>query len=163
MSSVPAKPEDSVSALCRSNLAEQISCQGSRFVECGYSHICSGRLLTNMRRAVALARLLDSSSSCARACLASSAVAGPSWDSAPVRTAGLESAQACTRSFTTCQTACMPVHIEDEIYCRQRQAIALGNRIPVFASDTWVAPSAVVVGDVDLYDKVKLHSKLLAF
>lgn len=90
-----------------------------------------------------------------------------------------------------------PVHIEDEPYCRQRQLIALGNRvsevgcighapdpaapacalaaqnrpvaqkhwhklssvlflfqIPVIAPDTWIAPNAVVVGDVDLFDRV---------
>ena len=38
--------------------------------------------------------------------------------------------------------------------CRQRQFIALGNRVPTAAPDTWVAPNAVIVGDVDLYDRV---------
>lgn len=37
---------------------------------------------------------------------------------------------------------------------RQRQLINLGLRVPTTAPDTWVAPNAVVVGDVDLYDKV---------
>ncbi len=38
--------------------------------------------------------------------------------------------------------------------CRQRQLIILGNRVPTVAPDTWIAPNAVVVGDVDLYEKV---------
>ena len=94
-----------------------------------------------------------------------------------------------------------PVHIEDEPYCRQRQLIALGNRvsgvgcrtdapcsaapayalkccrirqkcwrklrfcialqIPVVSPDTWVAPNAVVVGDVDLFDRVSQPSYFL--
>ena len=37
---------------------------------------------------------------------------------------------------------------------RQRQFINLGNRVPTVAPDTWVAPNAVVVGDVDLYERV---------
>ena len=47
-----------------------------------------------------------------------------------------------------------PVHIEDEPFCRQRNQIALGNRIPETSPCTWVAPNAIVVGDVDLFDKV---------
>ena len=35
---------------------------------------------------------------------------------------------------------------------RQRQLIILGNRVPTLAPDSWVAPSAVLVGDVDLYE-----------
>jgi len=55
----------------------------------------------------------------------------------------------------TCSSSCQaPVHIEDEPYCRQRQLLVLGNRVPVLAPDAWVAPNAVVVGDVDLFDKV---------
>ena len=38
--------------------------------------------------------------------------------------------------------------------CRQRQLINLGLRVPTVAPDTWVAPNAVIVGDVDLYDRV---------
>jgi len=48
------------------------------------------------------------------------------------------------------------VHIEDELYCRQRQLLVLGNRVPVLAPDTWIAPNAVVIGDVDLFDEVIL-------
>ena len=106
-----------------------------------------------MRRALAIARLVESLST-ARAGLASSGAANPTLDSLSAREAGCEPSQASVRPFTTSPISCYPVHIEDEIYCRQRQTIALGNRIPVFAPDTWVAPSAVVVGDVDLYDKV---------
>ena len=39
--------------------------------------------------------------------------------------------------------------------CRQRQFVILGNRVPTTAPDTWVAPNAVVVGDVDLYERVR--------
>lgn len=74
-----------------------------------------------------------------------------------------ESAQGCvsasptSRCFTTATAPLQfPVHIEDELYCRQRQQIVLGNRVPVLSPDTWVAPNAVVVGDVDLFDKVSI-------
>jgi carbonic anhydrase/acetyltransferase-like protein (isoleucine patch superfamily) len=49
-----------------------------------------------------------------------------------------------------------PVHISDEPFCRQRQQIVLGNRVPVLSPDTWVAPNAVIGGDVDLFDKVSI-------
>jgi hypothetical protein len=45
--------------------------------------------------------------------------------------------------------------IEDEWYLRQRTQISLGNRHPHAAVSVWVAPSAVVVGDVDLTDRVR--------
>lgn len=38
---------------------------------------------------------------------------------------------------------------------RQRQLIALGSRMPTLAPDTWLAPDVVVIGDVDLYDRVR--------
>lgn len=43
---------------------------------------------------------------------------------------------------------------EKEPYCRQRQEIILGNRVPLLAPDAFIAPNAVIVGDVDIYDKV---------
>jgi len=48
--------------------------------------------------------------------------------------------------------------------CRQRQFINLGLRVPTVAPDTWVAPNAVVVGDVDLFDRVSscFHLRLRA-
>lgn len=46
------------------------------------------------------------------------------------------------------------IDIEDEFYLRQRHQITLGNRHPNPAVGAWVSPGAVVVGDVDLYDKV---------
>jgi carbonic anhydrase/acetyltransferase-like protein (isoleucine patch superfamily) len=39
---------------------------------------------------------------------------------------------------------------------RQRQLINLGNRVVTVSPDTWVAPSAVVVGDVDLFEQVSI-------
>ena len=60
------------------------------------------------------------------------------------------------RSISSSSTLHAPVHIEDEPYCRQRQLICLGNRVPELLPDAWVAPNAVVVGDVDLFDKVRI-------
>jgi carbonic anhydrase/acetyltransferase-like protein (isoleucine patch superfamily) len=40
--------------------------------------------------------------------------------------------------------------------CRQRQLINLGNRVVTVAPDSWVAPSAVLVGDVDIYEQVSI-------
>lgn len=34
--------------------------------------------------------------------------------------------------------------------------VALGDRVPALAPDAWVAPSAVVVGDVDVFDGVRI-------
>ncbi|GMH32880.1 hypothetical protein BSKO_00714 [Bryopsis sp. KO-2023] len=49
-----------------------------------------------------------------------------------------------------------PIPIDQEPYCRQRNELVLGNRIPVKAPDAWVAPSAVIIGDVDLYERVSV-------
>ena len=43
---------------------------------------------------------------------------------------------------------------EADKYCRQRKLVVLGNRTPWLASDVYIAPSAVVIGDVDIYDGV---------
>ena len=51
------------------------------------------------------------------------------------------------RSLTGSSSCHSPVHIEDEPYCRQRQLIVLGNRVPELAPDSWVAPNAVIIGD----------------
>ena len=53
------------------------------------------------------------------------------------------------------QQAQSPVHLEDEPFCRQRQVVVLGNRVPVLSPDVWVAPNAIIVGDVDLFDRVR--------
>jgi hypothetical protein len=44
--------------------------------------------------------------------------------------------------------------ISEEFYLRQRSQITLGNRHPNPAVGAWISPSAVVVGDVDLFDRV---------
>lgn len=44
--------------------------------------------------------------------------------------------------------------IEDEWYNRQRNLLPLLDKVPWVQPDTWVAPNAVVTGDVDIYDKV---------
>lgn len=46
--------------------------------------------------------------------------------------------------------------ISEEWYLRQRNTIVLGNRIPNVADGVWVAPNAVVAGDVDLLDRVSI-------
>lgn len=52
--------------------------------------------------------------------------------------------------------ALAPVHIEDEPFCRQRNLVTLGNRVPDLSPDVWVAPNAILLGDVDLYDRVSI-------
>ncbi|KAL6782019.1 CAG2 [Auxenochlorella protothecoides x Auxenochlorella symbiontica] len=63
---------------------------------------------------------------------------------------------AAQRVFTTSSSSHTSIHIEEEVYNRQRQLIPLGNRVPSLAPDAWVAPSAVVIGDVDLYDQASI-------
>lgn len=46
--------------------------------------------------------------------------------------------------------------IEEEWYNRQRPLLPLLDKAPWTQDDTWIAPNAVVVGDVDLYDQVGL-------
>ena len=82
------------------------------------------------------------------ALLRSLAVAEPALACAPAAQAQQ------IRSFVASSACSSPTHIEDELYCRQRQLLVLGNRVPVLSPDSWVAPNAVVIGDVDLYDRV---------
>lgn len=44
------------------------------------------------------------------------------------------------------------------MFCRwlRQQIIGLLTQVPVIAPDTWIAPNAVLVGDVDLFDKVRM-------
>ena len=56
-----------------------------------------------------------------------------------------------------------PLHIEEETYCRQRSIITLEDKMPFLAPDAWVAPNAVVVGDVDLSDGVTALPTLLQY
>ncbi len=44
--------------------------------------------------------------------------------------------------------------IEDEWYNRQRPKLSLLDKSPWTQLDTWIAPNAVVAGDVDVYDQV---------
>lgn len=46
------------------------------------------------------------------------------------------------------------VDIEDEWYNRQRNILPILDKAPFVQPDTWIAPNAVVAGDVDVYDKV---------
>ena len=80
-------------------------------------------------------------------------VGAPALGESAASSAALQTQQQ-SRQFT-CSSSCRsPTHIEDELYCRQRQLLVLGNRVPVLSPDSWVAPNAVVIGDVDLFDKV---------
>lgn len=80
----------------------------------------------------------------------------PASSAAATSSSGFGSAvgQQC-RQFTSSPVA-RGVHIEDEPYCRQRQVIILGNRVPTMSPDTWLADNAVLIGDVDLYDKASI-------
>lgn len=73
-----------------------------------------------------------------------------------VDTAQAASVAAAPRFISTSAAAQAPVHIEDEVYNRTRQLVNLGLRVPTLAPDTWVAPNAVVVGDVDLFERVRI-------
>ena len=53
--------------------------------------------------------------------------------------------------------------LEKEPYCRQRTELVLGDRVPVLAPDAFVAPSAVLVGDVDLYNRVHINRHSIVF
>lgn len=58
-------------------------------------------------------------------------------------------------SSTTPAPAATHIDIEDEWYMRQRSVITLGHRVPHVSVGAWVAPNAVVIGDVDLLDRVR--------
>lgn len=40
-------------------------------------------------------------------------------------------------------------------YCRQRNVMSVGPRYPAVAASAYIAPSAVVAGDVDIMDGVR--------
>lgn len=60
------------------------------------------------------------------------------------------------RSIYTSTTVQKPIHVEDEVYNRQRSVMNLTNRVVTSAPDAWIAPSAVVVGDVDIFENVSI-------
>lgn len=53
------------------------------------------------------------------------------------------------------------VDVAKEWYNRQRQAIPLGNRVPDTAVGVWISPSATIVGDVDLLDRVSVWNHVV--
>lgn len=61
------------------------------------------------------------------------------------------------RGLASSARAAAPTHVGDELFCRQRSQITLGDRVPTLSPDAWVAPNAVLVGDVDLYDQVSVE------
>jgi hypothetical protein len=48
------------------------------------------------------------------------------------------------------------VDISEEWYNRQRQKIVLGDRVPYVHSGAWASPSATIVGDVDVHERVRV-------
>lgn len=60
------------------------------------------------------------------------------------------------RSIYTSSTHLQPIHIEDEVYNRQRSVMNLNNRVVTTSPDAWIAPSAVVIGDVDIFENVSI-------
>jgi len=53
------------------------------------------------------------------------------------------------------------IPIDKEPYCRQRSELPIGDRLPMVAPDAFVSPSAVLIGSVNLYNKVPtLHLAL---
>lgn len=47
-------------------------------------------------------------------------------------------------------------------YCRQRKILPVGVRVPAIRNDAYVAPSAVVAGDVDIFDgAVIMHGTVI--
>jgi hypothetical protein len=65
-----------------------------------------------------------------------------------------EAGAAAARGFSAWSGPTEVRDISEEWYLRQRRSMPLGNRIPHSAADAWIAPNAVVVGDVDLLDRV---------
>lgn len=86
-----------------------------------------------------------------RAC-ASSVQATPCADAAGCSGSGLG------RAYSTHVEHVAPAvtyqDVADDWYMRQRSHISLGNRMPHVAITAWVAPNAVLVGDVDLCNRV---------
>ena len=73
-------------------------------------------------------------------------------------TKGAGSAGGFSRDISSGFPVRAPLHIEEETHCRQRTIVVLEDKMPSLAPDAWVAPNAVVVGDVDLGDGVSaLH------
>jgi carbonic anhydrase/acetyltransferase-like protein (isoleucine patch superfamily) len=66
-----------------------------------------------------------------------------------------EAGAAAARGFSAWAGPTELKDISEEWYLRQRRSMPLGNRIPHAAADSWIAPNAVVVGDVDLLDRVR--------
>lgn len=57
--------------------------------------------------------------------------------------------------------AATSVSIEQEWYLRQRNQVTIGNRVPHAAVGVYLAPSAVVIGDVDLWDRVSVWNNVV--
>eukprot|EP00873_Tetraselmis_striata_P001751 jgi/Tetstr1/422015/TSEL_012879.t1 len=68
----------------------------------------------------------------------------------PVAAAGL--ATGAPRALGSSPAPAAPLHIEEETHCRQRSLLALEDKVPQLWPQVFVAPNAVVVGDVDIQD-----------
>jgi hypothetical protein len=58
------------------------------------------------------------------------------------------------RTVVATSAAAAPLHIEEETHCRQRSLLVLEDKTPLLCPQVYVAPNAVVVGDVDIQDAV---------
>lgn len=65
----------------------------------------------------------------------------------------------CVLEAPECSTLHHRCRLDDA--CRQRQLVPLGQRVPTLAPDAWVAPNAVLIGDVDLYDRVSWEGRVM--
>ena len=64
--------------------------------------------------------------------------------------------------MSCCRAAAGDARPPSQAFDRQRSLLSLGARTPTAAPDAWVAPNAVVVGDVDLQDGVSIfHGSVL--
>ena len=62
-----------------------------------------------------------------------------------------------TSCYSTTSTVPKNIHPSEEVYNRQRSVMNLQNhRVVTMSQDAWVAPSAVVVGDVDIFENVSI-------
>ncbi|WIA15789.1 hypothetical protein OEZ85_002402 [Tetradesmus obliquus] len=73
----------------------------------------------------------------------------------------IAAAAAGVRLFESVAPAVTYRDVSDEWYLRQRSQISLGNRLPHVAVSAWISPSAVVVGDVDLLDRVSVWNNVV--
>lgn len=104
----------------------------------------SAPMLRHVRSVLSSARLLNASES---ACVPGQALSTSAFSQAAPPDSGWLPPEAY---FYERQ---LPSH---DKYCRQRNRLPIGPRYPAIAQNAYIAPSAVVIGDVDILDSVRL-------